>query len=363
MRVLIAGGGTAGHVNPAIALAEALDGDVLFLGTRRGVESRIVPEAGHELHEIEVRGFDRSRPWQLPVVGIKALGAVAQARRAIKSFGPSCVVGMGGYVSLPAVLGARSAGVPVVLHEQNAVLGLAHRVSKPLARRVAVSFEETLEQTGSKGVLTGNPVLGDLARLDRSAARTAGIARFELDTGRKTLLVFGGSLGARSVNDAAAGLAQAWRDRDDLQVVHITGSKDFGRVNETVQRAGEGPLIYRVREYVSEMAEAYAAADLALCRGGATTVAELCLVGLPSIIVPYPHHRDRQQERHGRSLERAGAAQVLLDVDASTETVAAAAESLLSDADRLQTMTTAALELARPDAAQRLADVVREVGA
>jgi UDP-N-acetylglucosamine--N-acetylmuramyl-(pentapeptide) pyrophosphoryl-undecaprenol N-acetylglucosamine transferase len=352
MRVVIAGGGTAGHVNPALALAHALDGhEVSFIGTASGLEARMVPEHGFPFEQIEVSGFDRAKPYALPAVALKAADAIRKSRGLLARLEPDVVVGMGGYVSLPVALGARSRRTPVVLHEQNIVLGLANRVCKRFARAVAVSFEETLEQTGPHGVHTGNPISSDLAAFDKDAARTRGYDTLGLDPARKTIIVFGGSLGARTLNSAATEMAEAWASRTDVQIFHIAG-----RRAEAPSAASETP-VYRRVEYVDDMALAYAIADLAICRGGATTVAELCAVGLPSIIVPYPHHRDRQQERHGRVLESAGAAVVVADADADGRHLCPLADTLLSD-ERLEMMTMAARSLGRPDAASRLAEVV-----
>lgn len=360
MDVVIAGGGTAGHVNPALALARSLSSDkVTFIGTERGVESRLVPAQGFNLRLIQVRGFDRSQPWQLAGVALRAVGAVTEARSILRELQPGVVVGVGGYVSLPATVAARSMRIPVVLHEQNVVLGLANRLSKRFAAKVAVSFEETLGDAGPHGVLTGNPVLPELVAVDLEAARRRGYAAFDLDPARRTLLVFGGSLGAERVNKAAAGLAELWAHRKDLQILHITGGSQYEDVANNVEGTARD-LVYKVVPYVERMAEAYAAADLALCRGGATTVAELGVLGVPSVIVPYPHHRDRQQERHGRILEKAGAAKVLLDADSTPSAVASLAGALLGDPSALKSMAEAARSFGRPDAAERLASVVRE---
>ena len=355
MKVVIAGGGTAGHVNPAIALAHALEGDeVSFIGTAGGAESRLVPAAGFPSEVIDVRGFDRSRPLSLAATGFRALGAVAASRKLLKRLAPDVVVGMGGYVSLPVCLAAKARGIPVVIHEQNIVFGLANRVCRRFAARIAVSFEETLVDVKSKGAFVGNPVSPSMVTIDPAEERRRGFERFELDPARKTLLVFGGSQGAKRINDAAGGLVMLWRDRPDLQVLHISG-----RRWEPSTELQPGRLIYRRVEFVDRMTEAYAVANLALCRGGATTVAELCVMGLPSIVVPYPYHRDRQQERHGRVLERAGAAKVLLDDDTTTESVDREAGSLLADAERLARMASSARALGRPQAADDLAAVVR----
>ena len=361
MKVVIAGGGTAGHVNPAVSLAHALAGDeITFVGPKRGVESRIVPEAGFAMEEIEVKGFDRSKPLSLIPTGLTALGAVRDSRSLLKRIRPDVVVGMGGYVSLPVTWAARSAGASVVLHEQNIVLGLAHKVSKRKATRVAVSFEETLADVGPKGVYTGNPVSRALVTLDRIAARARAVQEFDLRPDRSTLLVFGGSQGAKRINEAAAGLAHLWGTREDVQVLHITGRDAFDAIRRNVEEAGDVSLVYRTVPYVSDMGLAYAIADLALCRGGATTVAELGVTGVPAVIVPYPYHRDKQQERHGRVLEKEGAATVLMDEEATTERVAEITGGLLADRETLAKMREATSRWGRPDAAERLAEVVRE---
>jgi UDP-N-acetylglucosamine--N-acetylmuramyl-(pentapeptide) pyrophosphoryl-undecaprenol N-acetylglucosamine transferase len=267
---------------------------------------------------------------------------------------------MGGYVSLPVCVAARAVRIPVVLHEQNIVFGLANRVCKVFAHRVAVSFEDTLEAAGARGVFVGNPVGADMRPDVREACRPQGIARFDLDPARPTLLIFGGSQGARRLNEAAAGLARRWLHRPDRQVVHITGGSS--QHADPGELSG-GELIWRSVPFVERMVEAYAVADLALCRGGATTVAELTAVGVAAVVVPYPYHRDRQQELHGIVLQRAGAGIVLPDREATVERVAAETDALLGAPERLDDMRRAARALGVPDAAERLATVVREAAA
>jgi UDP-N-acetylglucosamine--N-acetylmuramyl-(pentapeptide) pyrophosphoryl-undecaprenol N-acetylglucosamine transferase len=357
MRVVIAGGGTAGHVNPALALAHALESDeVSFIGTERGLEAQMVPEHGFEFRSIEVVGFDRAKPFAFPAVALRAAGAIRQSRALLAQIRPEVVVGMGGYVSLPVALAAQSRKIPLVLHEQNIVLGLANRVAKRFATRVAVSFEETLAAAGPRGVHTGNPIAADLAHLDKAAARSAAYEQFDLDPDRKTVLVFGGSLGAQTLNSAAAKLAFFWAGRSDVQILHISGRRGLTLMGNPPP---DLKLVYRQSDYVEDMKLAYAVADLAICRGGATTVAELCATGLPAVIVPYPHHRDRQQERHGRVLETAGAAMVVPDAEATAERLGVEVDEILS-ADRLDHMASAARALGRPEAATELARIVRE---
>jgi UDP-N-acetylglucosamine--N-acetylmuramyl-(pentapeptide) pyrophosphoryl-undecaprenol N-acetylglucosamine transferase len=243
--------------------------------------------------------------------------------------------------------------IPVVLHEQNIVLGLANKVTKPLARNVCVSFQETLHQAGPRGVFTGNPVLPEIADLDRTAERVKAYDRFGLDPSRVTVLIFGGSLGARTINLAAVGLANRWEHRSDLQILHISGRSAGTQVDGI-----EAPSNYRRIEYTKEMATVYAVADVGICRGGATTVAELGAVGLPAVIVPYPHHRDQQQSRHAAVLSSAGAAVVVPDAEATASRLGTEIERLL-DGRMLPAMAEAAGRLGMPDAAQRLAAIVR----
>ena len=352
MNVVIAAGGTAGHVNPAVAVARAMPLEsITFIGTERGLEANVVPEAGFELDPIDIVGFDRARPARLPGVGLKALAAIGAARKLLARREADVVLGMGGYVSLPVAFAARSSSIPLVLHEQNIVLGLAHKVSKPFARYMAVSFEETLSSAGERAVFTGNPVIPEIADFDRASKREAGRARFGLDPNKRTVLVFGGSLGARTLNTAAPALARRWSDRDDLQILHISGRSSTGEPEPEAL-----PNYHRVH-YTKEMAEVYAVADVGICRGGATTVAELAAVGLPSVIVPYPHHRDQQQLRHAEVLVRAGAALMVLDEEATPERLGLAVEGF--GEEMLAAMSRAARSLARPDAALQVAELVR----
>jgi UDP-N-acetylglucosamine--N-acetylmuramyl-(pentapeptide) pyrophosphoryl-undecaprenol N-acetylglucosamine transferase len=361
VKVVIAGGGTAGHVNPAIALAaEFTQDEVAFVGTESGAEADLVPGAGYELETLHVRGFDRARPLTVVPTAARAARALGEARGILRRIRPTVVLGMGGYVSLPVCIAARTMRIPVAIHEQNIVLGLANRVCRPIAARVATSFEETLQAAGAKGVLTGNPVLPAFSSADFAAIRARAIDLFDLDPARKTLLVFGGSQGARRINTAAVGLASEWKEKSDRQVLHITGRSGYEEVMQKVGRPNTG-VIYRVVEYAHDMVSAYAAADIALCRGGATTVAELAVAGVPPIIVPYPYHRDRQQELHGRVLERAGAAIVVPDPETTPTRVAHEVDQLLRDDEILARMKKSMLAWARPDAATRLAEVVRSV--
>jgi UDP-N-acetylglucosamine--N-acetylmuramyl-(pentapeptide) pyrophosphoryl-undecaprenol N-acetylglucosamine transferase len=335
--------------------------DVVYVGTKMGAEARLVPAAGFSLEVVDVRGFDRARPLSIFSIGVRATKATVAARRILKRFNPDVVVGMGGYVALPVCVAARSMRVPIVIHEQNIVLGLTNKVCKPFARSVAVSFEDTLPAV-RRGVYVGNPVIPEIAEMDYDVERKNGLDEYDLDAARKTVLVFGGSQGARRINEAAVDLVELWSDRADRQMLHIAGRGNAGLINRADSLSKPKGLIYRGVEFVERMAAAYALADVALCRGGATTVAEVGAVGLPSVIVPYPFHRDRQQELHGRVLQRAGAATVVPDEEARGERLARELDPLLDDDAKLEQMAAAARSFGRPEAASHLARVVEEAG-
>ncbi|MGH2829954.1 MAG: undecaprenyldiphospho-muramoylpentapeptide beta-N-acetylglucosaminyltransferase, partial [Actinomycetota bacterium] len=327
LSVVIAGGGTGGHVFPGLALAEALrrhdpTAQVCFVGTSRGLEATAVPAAGEELETVDVLPWARTIGARRFLAPASALRAAMQARRILKRRGASVVAAMGGYASLPAALAARAGGVPLVVHEQNAIPGRANRVSARFAVRVAVTFAESAPALGGaeRVRVVGNPVRASISRMDRDALRAEAKWVFGLDAGRRTLLVTGGSRGARRLNEVAAGLAARWSSREDVQILLI-----IGRGAEQAPAASDG---LHVVEFVERMELAYAAADVALARAGAG-LAELACASLPSILVPYPYARDDHQRANAGAAQRAGAALVVPDHDATPERIGAVAESLL----------------------------------
>lgn len=366
-RVLIAGGGTGGHVFPALAVAEVLRQagiDVEFVGTARGLESRLVPEAGWTLHEVEARPLARH-------VSLSTLGlplAVARATRQvvalIRKRGVTAACVFGGYTSVPLVLAARRTRIPLVVHEQNAIPGLANRLAARWAEAIAVSVPAASERLRypDRVVLTGNPVRTTFADLDPVAARSVALEAFELDERRRTLLVFGGSQGARTLNDAVIGSVGLWRDPDKLQILHAAGRDDFERVSQRWNRVlaecgTESPRI-RWHEFITDMPAAYAAADVVACRAGASTIAELTVLGLPSVLVPYPHATDDHQTANARALAERGAAKLVPDAQLAPRSLVAASEPWLTDDAARSAAATAARSLGRPDAAEQVAALV-----
>ena len=367
MRVLIAGGGTAGHVFPALALARRLvegrGAEVRLAGTSTGQEAKLVAGADLPFVAIEARPLVRR-------VSIRALTAPAAAVRSVARCRPiveeaDVVVGMGGYVSVPVALAAIRAHKPLVLHEQNAVPGLANRTLARPARTVALSFAEAgrMLPPRTHTVVTGDPVREEILAVPSNRETLAKEARsgFGLKEGRTTVLVFGGSQGALHVNRAMAEALHLLRDRGDLQVILLTGP---AHVNEMRRRIPtDVRLIVRALPFLDRMELAYAVADLVVSRSGATTCAEVTVCGLPALLVPYPYATGRHQEANARALQRAGAATIVMDDALTGPLLAARLADLLDHRERLAAMAERSSAWGRPDAADALADVVIEAGA
>jgi UDP-N-acetylglucosamine--N-acetylmuramyl-(pentapeptide) pyrophosphoryl-undecaprenol N-acetylglucosamine transferase len=354
MRVLLAGGGTAGHTSPMLATADALRRldpgvEVTCLGTARGLETRVVPEAGYPLELIPPVPLPRKPGTDLLKVPLRLREAVRQTALVLDRTGAEVVVGFGGYVSMPAYLAARRRRIPIVLHEQNAVPGLANRAGARLARRVAVSFPDT---PLPKAEYVGLPLRPMIAGLDRAAMREEARRYFDLDPDRPTLLVTGGSQGARSLNQAVSGASAALAGAG-VQVLHVVGPNGEATPEN-------GPVPYAVVPFVDRMDLAYAAADLVLCRAGANSVIEAAAVGLPAVFVPLPIGNG-EQEHNARPVVDAGGAVLVSDADLTSAWVASHVPALATDALRLAAMGSAAAGLVPRDADERLARIVLEV--
>jgi UDP-N-acetylglucosamine--N-acetylmuramyl-(pentapeptide) pyrophosphoryl-undecaprenol N-acetylglucosamine transferase len=374
MRVIVAGGGTAGHVYPGLSLAETLrerGHDVTFLGTASGLEARLVPAAGFAFHVIQARPLVR----RLSVSSVRAPFAAVRAVRECRGliWEADVVAGMGGYVSVPAVLAARREGIPVVLHEQNAVPGLANRALSRAAKAVALAFADAARYFPARvrTEVTGNPVRKEILRVpvDREALAKEGRAEFDLDEAKRTVIVFGGSQGALHLDRALVGAARLLRDRSDLQVLLITGPAHLEAVRRAMAPAGRDAgrrsvIAVRPVAFVERMELALACADLVVSRSGAMTIAELTVCGVPALLVPYPYATAGHQEANARALQRVGGASVLLDDQLSAASLAERMTSLIDHQERLAAMAERSKAFGRPDAAERLADVVeRSAGA
>jgi UDP-N-acetylglucosamine--N-acetylmuramyl-(pentapeptide) pyrophosphoryl-undecaprenol N-acetylglucosamine transferase len=362
---IIAGGGTAGHVVPAIAIGQALVARghpaeaIHFVGSRRGIERRLVPEAGFRVTLLPGRGIARRFTLDNAAAVGGLLVALGQAVALVSRRRPSVVVSVGGYASVPCALAATVLRVPIVVAEQNAVPGAANRLAARVARASAVSFAGTRLP---RAVLTGNPVRSEVLAVARHpAAREAARQALDLPPDAVVVAAFGGSLGARRINDAVLALAGAWRQRSGIAIRHVVGVRDWDEISAAAAALpGGAGLVYQQVRYEDRMDLVYAAADLAVCRAGASTVAELAAVGLGAILVPLPGAPGDHQTANAMALVTAGAAVLIADRDLNGTSLAEVLAPLLADKDRLAALSEAARRLGRPGAAGAVAQLVEE---
>jgi UDP-N-acetylglucosamine--N-acetylmuramyl-(pentapeptide) pyrophosphoryl-undecaprenol N-acetylglucosamine transferase len=353
MRILLAGGGTAGHTSPLLATADALrrldpSVEVTALGTPRGLEVRVVPEAGYPLELIPPVPLPRRPSGDLLRVPGRLKGAVTAALDVIERVKPDVVVGFGGYVSVPAYLAARRRGIPLVVHEGNALAGIANKVGARLTTHVATSFPGT---SLHNAVYTGLPIRRMISTLDRPSTRAKARETFGLGLDGPTLLVTGGSQGARRLNQSVTAAHRTLADAG-IQVLHVAGP-----AGEAVVERRAGDPAYVVLPYVDRMDLAYAAADLAVCRAGANSVTETAAVGLPAVFVPLPIGNG-EQELNARPVVDAGGGLLVQDAAFTPEWVAATLPGLLNDRERIEAMSSAASDLIPRDADEKLAQMV-----
>jgi UDP-N-acetylglucosamine--N-acetylmuramyl-(pentapeptide) pyrophosphoryl-undecaprenol N-acetylglucosamine transferase len=353
LRVVIAGGGTGGHLYPGIAvarefLARCPGAQVTFAGTTRGIEGRVVPREGFELDMIRSSGLKgKSVTGRLRGASLVPIG-MADAWRIVSSRRPSLVIGVGGYSSGPVVLTAALRGVPTMLLEQNAVPGLTNRLLARVVRAAAVTYESTTAFFGSKAFVSGNPVRAEFVSDMRGGAEQCG------GNGGVALLVFGGSQGAHAINVAMVEAALKLTTlHTTLRITHQTGDADVEMVRAGYAKAG---LNVEVEPFLYDMGRRIADADLVVCRAGATTLAELAAAGKPSILVPLPTATDDHQRRNAEALASAGAAELLLQTEMTGATLADRIAALAADDARRRRMGVAARSLARPDAAKIIVD-------
>ena len=352
---LFAGGGTGGHTYPAIAVAQELvrrghpAATLRFVGGRRGIEGRVVTDAGFSIDLLAGRGLQR-RVTAANIAAIwGAFTAFVVAIRLVRRYRPRVVVGFGGYASLPSVVAARVLRVPTIVHDQDAVPGLANRIGVRLGARRAVSLPGAPLRNAT---LTGNPVRSSIAAIERVPAYDPAL-----------LAVYGGAQGASTINRAAIGCYDRWRHRDDFTVRHVCGPRNEAECAialEAQRREGDA-LAYELVPYEPHMETLLARATLAVCRAGAGTIAELTVAGVPAVLVPLPGSPGDHQVRNALTLEQGGAAVVVLDEDCDPPRLDAVVSELLAEPARLDRMSVAARVLARPDAAERLADLVEEL--
>ena len=351
MRIIIAGGGTGGHLFPGIAVAEEFqkrdpENRVIFIGTQRGIEYRLLGKLGYELKLIDVEGL-KGRGWKALIKGVYAIpNSIWQSRMILRDFQPDVVVGVGGYASGPAVIAAWLMNIPTAIAEQNALAGNTNRILGKFVDRIFLTYEQSKGRFPARKVsVTGNPVRAAFAARLSEAPKTDAF---------RQILIFGGSQGAVAINKTAvAMLPMLQKIKDRVRVVHQTGERDCEEVRRAYERAG---MEAEVQPFIVDMASAYAASDLIICRAGATSLAEITVAGKASVLIPFPYAADDHQTENARAMVEAGAAAMIRESDLTAQTLYSLVESLLGDDKKLRTMEEKSKALGRPDAAARIVD-------
>ena len=370
-KVIFTCGGTAGHVNPAIALAQLMrekdpETEFLFVGAERGLEKDLIPKAGYEFRTVHISSFHRS----LKLAEIKhnlvslynMVRSPAEARAILKEFRPDAVIGTGGYASYPTVKAAAKMGISTAVHESNAVPGLTTELLEPYAGRIMVGFESCRQhyKHPEKVAVTGTPVREDFFTLTKEAAKE----KLGVNDGRPLIVSFWGSLGASGMNAQMADMLALEAGKEPFHHIHGAGKSGYAAVLKALAEKGvdlkDHPSL-QVREYIYDMAPMMRAADLVICRAGASTVSELTALGVPAIMVPSPYVTNNHQEKNARALETHGGVEVLLEQDSSGQALFQTAAGILHDDVRREAMASAMAELGIRDAAQRIYETVQEL--
>jgi UDP-N-acetylglucosamine--N-acetylmuramyl-(pentapeptide) pyrophosphoryl-undecaprenol N-acetylglucosamine transferase len=364
MRVIITGGGTGGHIYPALAIAKGLlkenpKAEILYVGTEKGLEADIVPRDGYNFKTVTVEGLPRNLSLKLIKTGFKLLRGIGQAAKIIKDFQPDVVIGTGGYVCGPVVLMAALLGFSTVIHEQNAYPGITNKILARFVDKVLVTFPESIKYFPAKApcLLTGLPIRQEILRVSTEE----GLKNLNLKAQKPLILVVGGSRGARSLNVAMVGVIEEFYRSKQAQILHVTGQSDYQDTIERLKLKGisleeDGDII--LKPYIYNMQDALACADLIICRAGATTLAEITAKGIPAILIPYPYASENHQEHNARSLEKRGAAILIKDKDLTGDDLAQTLKDLLNQQNKLQAMEEASLSLGKP---QALDDIINEI--
>ena len=360
IRVIISGGGTGGHIFPAVSIANAIrekqpDAEILFVGAEGRMEMQRVPAAGYEIKGLPVAGFDRKHLWRNVSVVIKLLRSRIMARRIIKAFRPMVAVGVGGYASGPTLDVAGKMGIPTLLQEQNSYAGVTNKLLAKNARRICVAYDGMERFFPADRILfTGNPVRQNLLHI--TLTRQEAAQQMGLDPAKRTVLIVGGSLGARSMNESVLQQLELIRQQTDVQFVWQTGKYYSEAIAQQLKERTYSPNLH-VMDFISDMAVAYAAADLVVSRAGAGSISEFCLLGKPVILVPSPNVAEDHQTKNAMALVQKDAALYVPDAEAP-DNLLPTAISTVKNSKKLQALSQNILRLARPNAASDIADEV-----
>ena len=361
MNIILSGGGTAGHINPAIAIAKYIlskepDSKILFIGTKKGMESKLVPKEGFDIRYIDVEGFSTESKIKNIRPGFKFVTSIARCVSMISSFKPDAVIGTGGYVCAPVVYAANLLNIPTLIHEQNVFPGSAIRFLSGKSTVTAISFDESRNYLKSaKNLLTtGNPIRPAILSSDRQKSRT----KLNLDQ-KKLILSVGGSLGAAKINDAMVEYIKRTTD-EDVKIIVSTGERDYDRVTSLLSHVTDRQN-FEIRKYIDDMDTVLSASDLVICRSGAITLSEICALGKASILIPSPNVVNNHQEYNARALEKGNAAYVILEDELTYENLCEKVHNIVYSDSTRQTMEKNALLMAKTEATQIIYDKLKSI--
>ncbi|MDD2432917.1 MAG: undecaprenyldiphospho-muramoylpentapeptide beta-N-acetylglucosaminyltransferase [Clostridia bacterium] len=368
MRVILTGGGTGGHIYPAIAIGQALQKEwarceILYVGTKNGLENKIIPEVGFPLVTLEVEGWQRKFSLQASKAGWKASKAFFAARKIIRDFSPQLVIGTGGYVCLPVVGAASCLGITTLLHEQNALPGLTNRLLSGGVEEILLTFPEAQKyfsvQRQKKITVTGLPIRPAILEVERAE----GLSFFDFSPDKLTLLGIGGSRGAQSINQAMLFVCGQYYNDERVQIIHLTGETGYAEFQQKLQQRGidmanNGNVI--ITPYLQEMEYALACTDLCVARSGAAFLAEMTAKGIPGILVPYPYAAESHQEHNARALVEQGAAEMILDQELTGEVLLEKVEKVLFNDVRRKEMAQKSKQTGEPEAIAKIIEVVKK---
>lgn len=360
MKVIISGGGTAGHINPGLAIASHLSqkhqAEILFIGTEKGMENRLIPKAGWPMKHIEVSGLIRKLTLKNVIVIKQFITAVSKAKKMIKEFNPDVVIGTGGYVCAPVLFAAHSLHIPTLIHEQNVIPGVTVKLAARYADSICISFADTTKflkpAYAEKCVLTGNPIRGEMLTGDYHAARK----QLGLDE-RPFVLAFGGSLGATRLNNAVIDFLNT-ENTDGFQLMLGTGQRYYDEVTSKIKT--DNPSV-RIMPYINQMDLVMTAADLVIGRSGALTISELCALGKPSLLIPSPNVAHDHQTVNAKSMENAGCSIMIPDSELTGKRLYDTISNIIKDPDRLSIMSAKAKKIAIIDGAERISQATLSI--
>jgi UDP-N-acetylglucosamine--N-acetylmuramyl-(pentapeptide) pyrophosphoryl-undecaprenol N-acetylglucosamine transferase len=365
MKVILCGGGTSGHVNPALNIAETIkkripDAEIMFIGTKRGIESTLVPKFGYKIDFVEVSGFSRKITVKNIKAAWRALTSVSAAKKIIKKFNPDLVIGTGGYVSWPTVKAASKLGIPTLIHEQNAFPGVTTKMLSKVVDKVCISFAGSEkffdEAIRNKLILTGNPVIVD--GMTREEAR----AKLGLSENEKYVLSYGGSMGAEKVNELVFDLIESYSIPQNIRHTHAIGRVGYEKFNAIATEKGfYNHSNLNISEYIYDMAVHQAAADVLICRAGAMTLSELAIRGRAAILIPSPHVTEDHQYKNARLIADAGAAVVFRESEITPKLLSETLDDMLSNPNKRRRMEESVKGFAMPDSLERIVDEAFEL--